>query len=447
MRIRMFFLLFTCIMVSPSYSQKVWSLQDCINHALTHNIDIRQQVLNEKEGTYNLQQSKGNFLPTLNAEASHGYSFGRSVDPATNEFSTERTMRQSFNASSSFVLFAGFQNINYLRYTVLSNTALRYDTERSKNDLILTIAAAYMQILFSEDLVETTNQQIALIGQQLNRSQALYEGGTLPRGSVLELEARLAEEELNLITAQNNLNLAYLELIQLLDLNPEDPFNIERPQVEQVDEILLTDPSVVYQKAMNIQPSIKLAMTRIEMAQKQIALDRGRLSPSLLLNASLGTNYSEAGGVYLIPGGWVPLSYNDQIRENFNQYVGVSLRIPILNRWDVRTRINLSKVNLERARNAYELSSNNLNKAIYQAHADATAAWQKHQATIKSLDSFNESFNYTQQRFDLGMVSSVEFNESQTRLARAERDALQARYEFLFMMKIMEFYMGEGFVL
>lgn len=465
-----FILLISGLFAGPLFSQKTWSLQECIDYALKNNIEIRLQRLNEQDAGYSLEQSRGNFLPSLNANMSHGYSFGRSVDPFTNEFSTEQIMRQNAGVSSSVVLFSGFQNVNYLRYNLLQNTAMRHDTESLQNDIMLIIAAAYMQILYSEDFVETAVQQTDVIRQQLERTRALFEGGTVPRGSVLEIEARLAEEELNLITARNNLRMAYIELIQLLDLDPADEFLIERPQTDVPEQFLLDDAQRVFERAMDVQPSIRAAQTRITMAEKQIELERGRRYPTLTLNADLGTGYSQAALRFAetkdlgpVPIGYLEDNspvftdgfqtimerkpYGEQIRDNFSQYLGVRLSVPVFNRWEVRTRVQRSRVDLDRAQNRFELTRNNLNKAIQQAHADALAAYQKYQATIISLDAFRESFHYTRQRFDLGMVSSVEFNESQARLARAERDALQARYDFVFKMKIMEFYMGQGFEL
>jgi outer membrane protein len=204
------------------------------------------------------------------------------------------------------------------------------------------------------------------------------------------------------------------------------------------------------------------------MTEKLVALERGRLYPTLALTASMGTGFSEASMRFEArePLGAVEIGYladgtsvftdgyynrfgrkpwEDQIRDNFNQFVGVYMSIPIFNRWNVRTRVQQSRVELERSRNRFDLARNNLHKAIHQAHADAVAAWQRYQATTKSLDAFEESFKYTRERYELGMVSTVEFNEAQSRLARAERDALQSRYDFIFKLKVMEFYMGEGF--
>jgi outer membrane protein len=438
--------LVTLSIVSPLTAQKTWSLQDCIDYAIENNITIKQQYLNEESVRYELDQSYANFLPNLNAEGQHGFSFGRSVDPFTNEFSTERIMRQNGGISSSVVLFAGFQNMNYLRRNMLRNTAIRFDTERLQNDLTLTIAAAYMQILYNEDFVETARQQVEIIEQQLERTRILFDGGTLPRGNVLEIEARMAEEELNLITAKNHLRLSYLELIQLLDLDPMDEFLIQRPEIEVTDQAGIENPNFLFEKALQNEPGIKAANSKVFVAEKQLALERGRMSPSLSLVGSMGTGYSEAALRFNANGDLAePIPYREQIRNNLSQFVGLNLRIPIFNRWEVRTRIQQSRIEFERARNNYDLTRLDLNKTIHQAHADALAALQKYQATVKSLDAFEESFSYMRQRFELGMVSAVEFNESQARLARAEREALQARYDFVFKVKIMEFYTGEGF--
>jgi outer membrane protein len=448
-------------------TKRAWTLQDCIDHAMRHNLEIKLQQQNEVEARHAVQQSRANFLPSVNADVSHGYSFGRSVDPFTNEFSNERIMRQNAWAGSSWVLFSGFQNVNYLHYNLLRHTAMRHDSEKLKNEIILVIAAAYMQILYSEDFLETATQQIDIIRQQVNRTQALHQGGMLPRGSVLEIEARLAEEELNLITAQNNLRLSYLELIQLLDLDPSENFTIVRPETQISDQLVIMDPDMIFNRAMQVQPSITAAESRVAMARRSIAFERGRYSPTLSLVANMSTGYSEASTQFIerLETGPVQIGslgdgtpvftqgfrnvfglkpWEDQIRDNFSQYIGLNLRIPVFNRFDVRTRVQQSRVELDRAQTRYELARNNLNKAIHQAHADAVAAFQKYQATSKSLDAFEESFGYTRQRFELGMVSSVEFNDSQARLARAEREALQAKYDYILKTKIMEFYMGQG---
>lgn len=448
----------------------IWSLEKCIQYALENNIQIKQQTLDEDISDVDLRQSEYNFYPGFNADFSHGYSFGRSVDPFTNEFATERIMRQDGRISGSVVLFSGFTNVNNLRLNMHLNTAVRYDTEKIQNDVTLTIAAAYMQILYSMDFVENAVQQVEIIKQQLERTRLLFEGGTVPRGSVMEIEARLAEEELNLVNARNDLRLSYLELIHLLDMDASVSFAIEKPDIEIEDQLNLSSHQNIFEQALAVEPSIQSAEEYIEVASKQLELEKGGLYPTVSLVGSLGSGFSQAAQIPTNPVNLGPMQigylqdgtevfadnvqfdfdtkpYSDQLRDNFYQYVGVNVSIPIFNRMQTRSRIQRSRIELERARNNYELSQNNLNKTIGQAYADALAAYQRYQATNKALDSFNESFNYTRQRFELGMVSTVEFNESQMRLAQAQRDAIQAKYDFVFKKKIMEFYTGKGFEL
>ncbi|MFW6248910.1 MAG: TolC family protein, partial [Bacteroidota bacterium] len=262
--------------------------------------------------------------------------------------------------------------------------------------------------------------------------------------------------------------LSYLELMHLLDLDPGEDFDIEQPDVDITNGFIMDNHEQVFEKAVQIEPSVKRAEENILVAEKLVEIEKGRLSPSLSLIGNLGTGYSQAAQQFAgqenmgpaqigyledntpvfadkIVNSFETKPYADQIRDNFSQYIGLNLRIPLFDRMEIRNRIQQSKIELQRAKNNYEQNRNNLNKIIGQAHADALAAYQKYQATVKSLDSFRESFKYTQQRFDLGMVSYVEFNESQIRLARAQREALQAKYDYVFKQKIMEFYIGEGF--
>lgn len=465
---------FVCLSVLFSFSlraQQAWSLEQCIDYALKNNIDIRQQKLTESSSRHEVEKSYAMLFPTLNASGSQGYSFGRSVDPFTNEFSNERIMRQDFSLNASLVLFAGFQTVQNIRRSMHAHTALRHDTEKLQHDIVLTIAGAYMQILYFEDFVESLEKQLEVSLQQLHRTRILFEGGTLARGHLLEVEARIAEEELNMITARNNLRMAYLELVLLLDLDTEEAFRIQRPEVEVEANVNIYKADEVYRQALRLEPSVKAAEARILMAKSNLAISRGRISPVVSMVGNVFTGYSEASQRFVsrTPTGeareigytennlrvftpayadvWERKPYKDQINDNLSKYVGLNVRIPIFNQWETRNLIQNARLDLERASGNLELTRNKLHKSIQQAHADALAAYQKYQATLKSREAFEETFKYAQQRFNLGMLSSVEFNESKSRLDRSEIEALQARYDFVFKTKILEFYMGEGFSL
>ncbi len=465
-------LLFAIVMLQSfaTRAQTVWNLPDCIAHALENNLDIRHQRMQAERASHDLVQSYANVLPALNAGSSFGYNYGRTIDQVTNEYFTERIASQRISASGNIHLFAGFRTINNIRYSLARQTALRYDTERMQNDLILTIANAYLQILYFEDMLEVARQQLELSRQQVERTRILLQGGTVSRGDLLEMEAMAAEEEVRMINTKNHLNLAYLELVYLLELDPEQEFTIERPGLKVADIPFIYDPGTVVEKALNIEPSVTAARERISMAENGLDITRGQRLPTLSLSTNLGTAYSEAfkrlanndqtqmlhagaGGGHLAyaKNGNTPvletIPYRDQLTENYYGSVHLILNIPIFNNMQTRTNIQHARINLEQAKIGYESTKNRLSQVIHQAHADALAAYQGYVSNTKALDAAKESYQFSEQGFGLGLVSTLEYNEARARLNRAEISALQAMYEFVFKVKILEFYQGEGFVL
>ncbi len=467
-RSRIFSLLLILLLPAISIGQPVWSLQRCIDYALENNLDIRQQMLNEQRVAADINQGYANLLPSLGAYSSQGFNYGRTVDRFTNEFATERVFGHNMYGSSDVILFAGFQNVNNIRYHLARQSALRYDTERLQNDIILAIAGAYLQILYQEDMLKVATEQLNVIEQQVERTRVLFNGGTVARGALLDMEAQAAQERLVLQQVENNLSLSYLELIHLLDLDPAEPFVVQRPELEVEGLLGIDHAQVVLERALSLEPSVLAAHERIQMAEKGLAINRGALAPRLSFSASVGTGYSEAAISVLdyVETGTrsqigftesneavyqpnyspviVKKPYRDQLSDNFNTQLMLNLQIPIFNRLQTRTRVTQSRIDLESARMQYDQVKNNLSKVIQQAHADATAAYQKYLSTQKSKDAFQESFHYVEQRFDVGLISTVEYNESKARLARAEAELLQAKYEFIFKSKILEFYQGKG---
>jgi outer membrane protein len=421
----------------------LWSLQRCIDHALRHNLELKQQELLQERVRADVTQSYANMFPSLSGNSSQGYQYGRSVDPFTNEFVTEGVFSHNMSATSDVMIFSGFNNVNNIRYHLARSTAVRYDTQRAKNDLMLTIAGAYLQILYHLEMLAVTSEQTEVTGEQLNRSRILFEGGTISRGALLEVESQHARQQLLLQQAENNLRLSTLELIQLLDLDPEVPFSVEHMELDVSETFAFQDPARLVEQAMGIEPSVQAASFRVMMSERSLSMARGLNSPRLAFQATVRTGYSEASRIMVdnIP---EIKPYNDQIRDNFSTGLFLNLSIPVLNRFQTRTRISQSRIDLESSQIAYEQRQNSLRRLIYQSHADALAAWQQYLATERSKASFEESFRFAQQRFDQGMITAVEYNEARVRLAQSQADALQARYQYVFMVKILEFYQGMG---
>lgn len=452
--------------VAAQNEQGEWSLEDCIDHAWDNNLQLQQQKLNVDFARENLTQSKASRYPTLNASASHAYNFGRTVDPFTNDFATESVRSNNFRLSSGVNIFNGFQIHNTIKQNEMELEATKFDLDKTYNDIALSVASAYLQVLFAVELVENAVNQLEVIRLQVERTEKLVDAGTLPRGSLLTIQAQLATEELALVNAENQRDLAYLNLKQLLFLPEDQPFEVSFPEMG-IDEGAEPEQTVleVYQVAVNEQPEIRSADIRIKTAEQDLKISKGGRSPSLNISASYGTGYS---GAALEPTGVVPgdpqvigftesgeevlaptfttetriIPFEEQLDQNLNRSIGLFLSIPIFNNFQVKSAIGRSRIGLENAKLQSEIVREQLFQTIQQAHADATAALKRYISTEKNVEALEESFRYTEQRFNVGMVNSLEYNDARNRLSAAQSELLQSKYEYIFRMKILDFYMG-----
>ena len=441
-----------------SQNDNYWSLEECIEHAWQHNLRLQQQKLSVSLANQTLLQSRANVFPDLNAGAAHSYSIGRMIDPIINEFVTETVQSNNFNIAAGVSIFNGFQLRNLIRQNSYELDAQKHDLEKSFNDVALTVASAYLQILFSKELLESAGHQLDITRQQVARTAKLVEAGTLAMGSLLTIQAQQATEELRVVNAQNQLDLAVLELRQLMYLPPDVDFSIEVPDVAIApEETMEYTPLAVFNTALEIQPEIKSAESRILGAERGLAAAKGSRSPSLSLRGTIGTGYSDArletiGDPIVVTDPITGLPtvefetrtkpFSDQIRDNLNQNIGLYLSIPIFNNFQSRVNISRSRINLENAQLQDRIIRDQLFKTIQQSHADAQAALKRYHASEKNVDALQEAFRYTEQRFGVGMVNSLEYNDAKNRLTIAKSERLQAKYEFIFRSKILDFYMG-----
>ncbi len=455
--------------ISPGLTaqeNRVWSLEDCVEHALENNLRIQQQKLGVDIATENLRQTSASRFPNLNSSASHNLNYGRTLDPITNEFATERVQSNNFSISSGVTLFGGFQIRNSVARDRYELEASRYDVESFEQDIAIAVASAYLQILFAGELLEIASSQLEITRQQVERTSKLVEAGTLARGSLLTIQAQEASEELQLVNAQNQLRIAYLDLMQLLDLREDTPFEIEVPDIDvQPSQTVEYSPLQIYGTAVQIQPSVLSADIRLNSAEKSLDIARGGRYPVLSLSGSMGTGYSEArlqitdmteldpqqigqtasGEAVFAPSFAFEtdiIPFWDQVDENVNRSVGLFLRIPIFNNYQVRSTISRNRIGVENARLQRQIVRDQLYKTIEQAHQDAHAALQRYNATEKNLQALEEAFHYTEQRFNVGMVNTLEYNDAKNRLTAAQSELLQSKYEYVFRVQILDFYLG-----
>lgn len=464
-----FFLLIFCF-ASSNFAQKIWSLEDCIVYAHNNNIQVKQQQLTTQLSKEQLTQSAVAMLPNLNAGASHTYIYGQTVDRYTNSFASNRTLSENFGLNSSITLFNGLQLLNKVLQSNYNYKASQFDLEKMKNDIALNLATAYLQILYSIEQLEVAKNQLKITGQQVERTKKLYAIGNIAKVDLLNIESQQATEELQVVNAQNQLNLAYLTLTQMLDLPSPDGFEIEKPQIAMPEaSTILQSPVDIYNQALNIQPEIKSAEIKVKSAKKGVSIAYGALSPNLSFNGSWATGYSGAAKNYTLNNySYYPIGYTqggevvygptpnytetttpfwDQIANNENKSLGFQLTVPIFNNFQVKTSISTAKVNMLNAQLTLQNAKNQLNKNIQQAYADALAAFNKFKATEKSVVSLQEAFTYMDQKYNVGMVSSYDYNDSKNKLTKAQSELLQAKYEYIFRVKILDFYQGKPLTL
>ncbi len=431
-------------------AQQPWSLEKCINYAFENNLQIKQSQLSATSSKEDYLQSKLNFLPSFNASVSQNTGWGRSVDLATYRYTNKRTSQAYGSVNASLILFNGLQNVNTLREREFEYLAKKYNSEKIRDNIALNIAAAYLQILYNIEEVNNAKRQVEISKKQIDRTKKQVEAGTVARGNLLDIEAQGANDKVNLVNAQNKLMLAYLDLMQILDIKGTTKFDIQKPNLQIVHKPDLLPIQSIYNKALQIRPEIKSAEYSVKAADRALKVAKGRRSPTLSLNSSYGNNYSDQIRVSnnpLDPGFKETKPFWDQLRDNRNVTLGFRLTIPILNGFQVATYVKQSKISLENANLNLEIQKNNLRKSIEQAYADALAAYQTYVARQKSLVSLRESFKYAQEKFNVGMVSSTDFDVAKVKLYNAESDMLAAKYDYIFKTKILDFYLGRSLTL
>jgi outer membrane protein len=432
-----------------------WSLEDCISYAMENNITIKQTALNTQYNQNILDQSKLSRFPSLNASSNYTYSFGRALDQTTYEFTDNQQINSiSVNVSSGVNLFNGFQKKNSIEQNRINLMASYEDVQKVKNDISLNIAAAYLQILFSQELLQVAQNQLEITGQQVDRTQIMVDAGKLARGSALEIQAQYAAEELNVVNSENQLQLAYLNLQQMLDMQYDPGFHINVPDLPTPgDSMLLLNVMDVYGTAQEIMPQIKSSEYNLESSELELDIAKGMRYPRLSLSGNYNTGYSDIREKFIStdPVTGIPIMgkypFFEQINDNLSVGVGLGLNIPIFNGGQVNTAVSNARIGIENARLEVQNMKNNLYRDIQQAYADALAALKKFTSTEKALVSMEESFSYTEKKFEVGLVNTVDYNTSKNQLTMTQSDLLQAKYDFIFKTKILNFYQGEPITL
>ena len=431
--------------ISSGLAQKTWTLEECIQYALDNNIQIKRQELQTELTKNNLQQSNFQVLPNLNGSMSHRWDFGRNINPITNEISTNASMSDGFGLSSSVTLFNGFQTLNSIKQNRYLQEKSLQDFKKAQNDISLQIATAFLQILFSEEALNIAQSQLDVTALQLEKTKRLVEVGSKAKGDLLQIQAQEASEKFNVVNAKNNLNIANLTLIQLLEIKTLEGFKTSRPDSVPMNyNNALTSVDDIYKEAEAKLPQIKSAEFSLKSAEKGLDISRGQMSPRLSLSGSLGSRYSDANKMSdpITGKPTSTYSFNTQIKSNSYQSIGFDLSIPIFNNFQTNYSISNSKIRVKDSQYSLEQTKKSLYAEIQKAHSDALGALEKYNAANEAVLSNQEAFKYTQQKYDVGVVSSVDFNVAKNNLTKAKSDLIQAKYQYVFNIKVLDFYRG-----
>lgn len=464
------FFLLALILAFSAKSQQVWSLEQCVNHAISNNLQLKKQMLMVESAQADLLQSKVDLLPGITGNASHAYNYGQTIDRYTNQFATSRVQSNNFYLQAGVTLFNGFQKMNLIKQNQLNLLASEQDADKYMNDMSINIATFYLQVLFYKELVQIRSNQLDITCQQVQRMQKMVDAGSMAEGDLFTVEAQLAGEESSLVSAENDLEISLLTLSQLLDLPSTEGFDIEVPQLSvQGDPSIVGSPDQIFTYANEHMPEIKAAEYRLQGSQKQLARAKGTYYPSLALSGSWGTGYSGASqiidqqspinpliGYAVGPQGenlevytygydytYKTKPWGDQIKDNNNQTIGLYLTIPILNGFQTRTAVSKSKIAVESSRLDLELQQMALRKTIQQAWSDARASLKNYSASLKKQEATSEAFRYADQKFSVGVMNSVDYNNAKKDMTNAESEVLQSKFDYIFKTTVLDFYMGK----
>ena len=450
---------------------KKWTLRDCVDYAIENNISVKQSENNIALAEVDKRAAIGNFIPNLNLNSSAAWNSGLTTDVTTGVLINQTTQTTNGGISSGVAIYRGLRNQNELRRAELSILSGQYQLDKMKDDISLFVINAYLEVLFSKEAVKVAVPQVEITMEQLERTNQLVEAGTLPRGDLLDVEATLANDEQNLILTQNRVELALITLAQLLQLEEYDDFDIADEEIETLPLINLPEYSVdmIYEKALETRNEIKVAQTNIEIAESDVKLAKGALQPTLSGFFNWNSRYSdrdqilgseidpnnptrvigvvETTGDNVISQNFVPITgpadgFFDQFDQNKGSSFGLSLQIPVFNGFSASNNVRRAKINYEQQKFQLEQEELDLEKIIHQVYADAVGALKLYDATKRSLEAREVSFQYAEERFDVGVLNSFDYSQIKNRLVTANSDFLRAKYDFIFRVKLLEYYYG-----
>ena len=416
-----------------------WTLRECCDYAVAHSITIKQQENQCRQQELQLSTSKNSRLPDLSASVGQNFSFGRGLTEA-NTYSNTNTSSTSFSLGTSVPLFTGFQIPNQIKLNQLNLEAATADLEKAKNDIQTQVAKAYVQILYDMEIADVARRQVAIDSMQVVRLQALVDNGKASGAELSQQQASLASSRLTATQAENTQRLAVLTLTQLLELPTPDGFSVVRPVLNE--ELKMKNqgcpsPDAIYAEALGVKPEILAQQLRLRATDHSIKIAQAGYMPTLSLSGGLGSNYYTTSGFNAD-------GFGTQLKNNFSQYIGLNLSIPIFNRFQTRNSVRNARIEQQNQQLALDKTKKTLYNEIQQVYYNTLNAQEKEKSSAEAVRSSNDAFQLMQAKYENGKATITEFNEAKNTYLRAESDYVQARYELLYQFALVQFYRGRS---
>jgi outer membrane protein len=468
MKVRiLLFLVFIAHLSWGQEAKKVWTLKELIDYAIANNLSVKRGTYGVKSSEITLLQSKMVMAPSLNANGNYGISWGRTIDPTTNNFTENKIENSNLGANANLLLWNGFRLFYGLKQSQVDLEAANEDLLRARNDVILNVINLYLNVVFNKELLAVAQYQLRSTQEQLDRTRKLSDAGAVPIGDVLNLEAQLATNEVNLVQRENSLTLSLLQLKQALQLPGTTPMDVEIPQIDITEAAVLAKSSEeIFETALMAMPEIRGAELRQKSSDYAWRSARGNLYPRISLTGSYSTVYSDQRQQFFPDGGTrnqqigfvqgtntpvftttptgqlsVP-SIGDQYNDNRGRSLGLNIQIPIFNGLANRSTMNRAVINRQLADITLLETKNTLRQTVETAYNNAVAASKTYQSTEKQVKARDEAFRMAKQRYNLGGVNFVDYQVAENNLFQAQSDLLRAKYDLIFRKKLLDFYQG-----
>jgi len=449
MKSKVSILVFFCAIFSISAQVKKWTLEECVTYAVENNLTIGQFELDLESAKIDKSDALGSLIPDLNSNISASSNTGFSINP-TNNLPTNQTQNNvNIGATSTITLFDGLRNIKQIQRAEINAIANQYRLEDLKDDIRLRVAQAYLNVISNKEALKVSKAQYAVTEQDLKRTKELVESGVVPRGDLLEIEATAATQEQQIVNNEALVTISKLNLAQLLQITDYENFDVVDEDFNvPPSDILNNSPKSIFAKAMEFRNDIKFSQSNVELAEKDLEIAKGAYFPTIGAFFNYNTRYSDVALIPVaglgpdVPPQFFTPSFKDQLWIFDGIAYGAQLSIPIFNGWNTRNSVKRSKINLKRNELQYELDKLDLEATVQQAYVDVTTFGKAYEAAQKTLEAREVAYQYSKDRFDVGLLNAFDFGQAQARLDDARANVIRSKYDYIFRLKILEFYFG-----